>query len=63
MWDAQAREFSEHYYVVRYDTRGHGRSDSPPGPYSLAQLGGDVLALMDYLSISHAHFAGCRWAA
>ena len=58
MWDAQAREFSEHYYVVRYDTRGHGRSDSPAGPYSLAQLGGDVLALMDYLSISHGHFCG-----
>lgn len=58
MWDAQAREFGKNYHVVRYDTRGHGRSSSPAGPYTLAQLGGDVLALMDYLSISHAHFCG-----
>nr|WP_315393731.1 3-oxoadipate enol-lactonase [uncultured Duganella sp.] len=58
MWDAQAHAFSESYYVVRYDTRGHGRSDCPAGPYTLAQLGGDVLALMDHLSISHAHFCG-----
>lgn len=58
MWDAQARELSKDYHVVRYDTRGHGRSSDPAGPYSLAQLGGDVLALMDYLSISHAHFCG-----
>ncbi|HEX7985447.1 MAG TPA: 3-oxoadipate enol-lactonase [Duganella sp.] len=58
MWDAQARELSKDYHVVRYDTRGHGRSSDPAGPHSLAQLGGDVLALMDYLSISHAHFCG-----
>lgn len=58
MWDAQAREFGKNYHVIRYDTRGHGRSSSPAGPYTLAQLGGDVLALMDYLSISHAHFCG-----
>ncbi|MEV4779444.1 3-oxoadipate enol-lactonase [Burkholderia sp. LMU1-1-1.1] len=58
MWNAQAREFGKNYHVVRYDTRGHGRSSSPTGPYTLAQLGGDVLALMDYLSISHAHFCG-----
>ncbi|MEO5932942.1 MAG: 3-oxoadipate enol-lactonase [Duganella sp.] len=58
MWDAQARELSKNYHVVRYDTRGHGRSSDPAGPYSLARLGSDVLALMDHLSISHAHFCG-----
>jgi 3-oxoadipate enol-lactonase len=58
MWDAQAVAFSRDFHVIRYDTRGHGRSFSPAGPYTLAQLGGHVLALLDFLRIDHAHFCG-----
>lgn len=58
MWDAQAAAFSKDFHVIRYDTRGHGRSFSPPGPYTLAQLGGHVLALLDFLHIERAHFCG-----
>ena len=58
MWDAQARSFTGHYRVLRYDTRGHGASVASPGPYSIAQLGGDALAILDALRIEQAHFCG-----
>lgn len=58
MWDAQAQALASDYFVVRYDTRGHGRSSSPQGPYTVAQLGGDVVALLDHLDIGQAHVCG-----
>jgi 3-oxoadipate enol-lactonase len=44
--------------VLSFDTRGHGLSSIPHGEYSLADLGGDVLELMDLLRIEKAHFCG-----
>jgi 3-oxoadipate enol-lactonase len=58
MWDAQVGPLSERFRVIRYDTRGHGRSDVPPGPYTIAELGGDAIDLLDHLGIERAHFAG-----
>src|SRR5512133_747028 len=58
MWDAQIPAFTEHYRVLRYDTRGHGRSDVPPGPYALSDFGHDVLALLDAMHIDRAHYCG-----
>lgn len=58
MWDVQARYFAQHYRVLRYDTRGHGQSVVTPGPYRFAQLGGDVLAILDALDIEQALFCG-----
>lgn len=58
MWTPQLAGFSKHFRVLRYDTRGHGRSDVPPGPYTIEQLTGDVIGLMDALGIERAHFAG-----
>lgn len=58
MWDAQADAMSRHYRVLRYDRRGHGQSSAPPPPYSLSDLGGDVLALLDALDIERTHFCG-----
>ncbi|MEG0920018.1 MAG: 3-oxoadipate enol-lactonase [Comamonas sp.] len=58
MWDAQAATFSKQYRVLRYDTRGHGASVANHGPYCFSQLGGDVLAILDALSVEHAHFCG-----
>ena len=58
MWDAQVPSLARHFRVVRYDTRGHGGSERTPGPYSIAQLGGDVVALLDALNIAKAHFIG-----
>ena len=58
MWDAQAQHFAQTHRVLRYDTRGHGGSVVSQGPYSLEQLGGDVLALLDALGIAKASFCG-----
>ncbi len=58
MWDAQLPGLTERYRVVRYDTRGHGRSPVPPGPYRLDDLVDDVLGLLDRLGIARVHFAG-----
>jgi 3-oxoadipate enol-lactonase len=58
MWQPQIATLGEHFRVVRYDHRGHGGSPVPPGPYQMADLGGDVLALLDHLGVARAHLAG-----
>lgn len=58
MWDAQLPAFSKHFRVIRYDSRGHGRSDAPPGGYSIDRLGRDVIELADALGIGRFHFCG-----
>jgi 3-oxoadipate enol-lactonase len=58
MWAPQVPEFAKHFRVLRYDTRGHGRSDAPQGPYTIEQLTGDVIGLLDHLKIDRAHFVG-----
>lgn len=58
MWEPQVDALSTVFRVIRVDLRGHGGSPAPEGPYSMADLGGDVLALLDRLGIGRAHFAG-----
>ena len=58
MWDSQVAAFTEHFQVLRYDTRGHGQSLVSAGTYSIEQLGGDVLALLDALQLDKVHFCG-----
>jgi 3-oxoadipate enol-lactonase len=58
MWDPQIQGLSEHFRVLRFDTRGHGRSDVPPGAYSFDRLGRDVNELLDALNINRVHFCG-----
>jgi 3-oxoadipate enol-lactonase len=58
MWDVQVPELIRHFRVLRYDTRGHGASLVTPGPYSIEQLGRDVLALLDELDFARASFCG-----
>jgi 3-oxoadipate enol-lactonase len=58
MWDAQAAALSERYRVLRYDTRGHGGSPVPPGPYTVGDLADDVLALLDRLGLERISFCG-----
>ncbi|HTU00762.1 MAG TPA: 3-oxoadipate enol-lactonase [Candidatus Sulfotelmatobacter sp.] len=58
MWEPQVRVLAERYRIVRFDTRGHGGTDAPPGPYTLAMLAADALALLDALGIQRTHFVG-----
>lgn len=58
MWDAQIEALNEHFRVVRYDTRGHGASPVPAGPYTLDDLVDDVVALLDRLDVARAHLVG-----
>jgi 3-oxoadipate enol-lactonase len=47
-----------HFRVLRYDTRGHGLSDAPAGPYTLKQLVDDAIAMLDALKIDQVHWIG-----
>ena len=58
MWDDQLVPFTQHFRLVRYDRRGHGRSDAPSGPYSMERLGRDVLAILDALGIERINWCG-----
>jgi 3-oxoadipate enol-lactonase len=58
LWDGQVPELAGRFRLVRYDTRGHGKTAVPAGPYTLDQLGGDVLALANALGIERFSFCG-----
>jgi 3-oxoadipate enol-lactonase len=58
MWAPQVAEFSRRYRILAFDTRGHGRSDAPPGPYTMELLAADLHSLLGALQISKAHFVG-----
>jgi len=58
MWDVQAEHFKDRYRVLRYDTRGHGKSEPLRGPYTLDMLAADVLALWEELKVTKSHFVG-----
>nr|WP_155109869.1 3-oxoadipate enol-lactonase [Intestinirhabdus alba] len=57
MWQPQMPALTARYRVVRYDTRGHGGTRAA-GNVDLAQLGLDVIDLLDHLQIARAHFCG-----
>jgi 3-oxoadipate enol-lactonase len=58
MWDWQIPELTKHFRVIRYDSRGHGQSGAPDGPYSIDELGRDALAIMDALELDQVHWMG-----
>lgn len=58
MWARHVPELSKHFRVLRYDTRGHGKSSIPDGEYRFEQLAGDIAELLDSLGIARAHFCG-----
>jgi len=58
MWDGQMALLTGRYCVIRYDTRGHGRSEAPPAPYSFDDLIGDVVAVMDHHGATRASYMG-----
>lgn len=58
MWDEQAEALKSKYKVLRFDTRGHGGTDAPPGGYTLDQLAADLHGLLAALGVTNPHFVG-----
>ena len=58
MWHPQVDALAARYRVLRYDTRGHGKSPATAGPYAIPQLARDVLSLADHLRIASFGFCG-----
>lgn len=56
MWEPQVTPFASHFDVIRPDQRGFGDSELPPKPWSPV---GDLLSLMEQLSLEPAHLVGC----
>jgi len=62
LWAAQVPVLREHFRLLSFELRGHGepgvRSAAPPGPYSIAELGTDVLGLMRDHGVTAAAYCG-----
>ena len=58
MWDEQMDALTKKYQVLRYDTRGHGKSEAPAGAYTLDQLADDAHGLLAALGIKATHWSG-----
>jgi 3-oxoadipate enol-lactonase len=58
MWDHTLPSLVHRFRVLRYDQRGHGLSPAPPGPYTVAELAGDALDLLDRLGLERVSFCG-----
>jgi 3-oxoadipate enol-lactonase len=58
MWAPQVDSLSRHFKVLRVETRGHGQSECPAGPYQMSDLANDVVALWDELGIQQSHWLG-----
>ena len=58
LWDGQVAAFGSRFRLLRYDQRGHGDSDTPAGEFSMDDLAGDLLALLDCFSVEKAVLVG-----
>lgn len=58
MWDEQARALKDRYRILRYDMRGHGRTDAPRAPYTISGLAADLLGLWGALGVDRSHLIG-----
>lgn len=58
MWDGVAAILKARYTVLRHDHRGHGRSQAPPGPYTMAMLADDAARLISAQAVEPVHFVG-----
>lgn len=58
MWAPQIAPLTRTFRVLRYDSRGHGRSAAPAGSYSIERLGLDALELIRGLDVRRTHFCG-----
>ncbi|MFC5384762.1 alpha/beta fold hydrolase [Aquamicrobium segne] len=58
LWDEVAAELGSNFRVLRYDQRGHGKSEAVAGPYDFPMLVNDVIGIWDALGIKQSHWVG-----
>lgn len=58
MWDSQVQALRDRFCILRYDTRGHGSTDEPDGPFGIEDLARDALAVADHFQKMRFHFVG-----
>jgi 3-oxoadipate enol-lactonase len=58
MWAPQVEVLAKRHRVIAFDHRGHGKSEVPLGPYTIDDLGGDVVELLDTLEVEQASYVG-----
>ncbi|PLR37630.1 3-oxoadipate enol-lactonase [Chimaeribacter coloradensis] len=58
LWQPQMAALTAHFRVLRYNQRGHGATPLPAEPLTLAQLGDDVIALLNHVGVERAYFCG-----
>jgi 3-oxoadipate enol-lactonase len=58
MWEPQMNALQIDFQVLRYDTRGHGKTAAPEGAYTMEMLAEDAVALLDALKIRAVHWVG-----
>jgi 3-oxoadipate enol-lactonase len=58
LWDPQMPAFASRFRVLRYDQLGHGRSEVPPGPYTVERLARELLDLVGELGVERFSFCG-----
>ncbi len=58
LWDPQMEALKPYFQILRYDIRGHGKSEGGRGPFTLEQLGEDAIGLLNHLGIKQVHWIG-----
>jgi len=57
-WEPVLPELAERFDVILFDNRGIGESDAPAGPYTVAEMAGDAVRVLDEAGVEHAHVVG-----
>jgi len=58
LWDDVVAELKDDFRILRYDHRGHGKSEAVPGPYTFPMLMSDAIALLDHVGVDRTHWVG-----
>jgi 3-oxoadipate enol-lactonase len=52
IWDKVVSRLAPRFSIIRYDKRGHGLSDCPPGPYTISDHAAELAGLLELLQIT-----------